>query len=146
MNKSKSTNLVLYTDGGSRGNPGPAAAGVVVLDDQGKILKTANRYLGETTNNQAEYRALLLGFETIKKLNPVDSTKDIELEVFMDSELIVKQMKGEYKVKAVDLQPLYLEVRNLSGQFGKVSFTHVRREKNSHADALVNQALDRLGK
>lgn len=140
------TKLTLYTDGGSRGNPGPAAAGVVVLDDQGQVLKTANRYLGETTNNQAEYRALLLGFETIKKLNPVDSTKDIYLEVFMDSELIVKQMKGEYKVKAPDLQPLFLEVHNLSGQFGKVSFTHVRREKNSQADALVNQALDRLGK
>lgn len=138
--------ITLYTDGGARGNPGPAAAGAVILDDQGQIIKTATRYLGETTNNQAEYRALLLGLETIKKLNPIDSTKDTSVEVFMDSELIVKQMNGEYKVKAPDLQPLFIEVRNISGQFGKVSFTHVRREKNSQADALVNQTLDRLGK
>lgn len=138
--------ITLNTDGGARGNPGPAAAGAVVKNSRDEIVKTASRYLGETTNNQAEYRALILGLEAVAKANPQISLADVELTIKMDSELIVRQMKGEYKVRASDLIDLYLEAKQLSGRFGKAVFTHVRREQNTEADALVNQVLDRLGK
>lgn len=136
----------LFTDGGSRGNPGPAAAGVVVLDSDNEVVNTANRYLGEATNNQAEYRALILGLELVKKTYPHHSTQDISLNVYMDSELIVRHMLGEYKVRAIELLPLFTEAKTLAGQFGTIDFIHVPREKNAQADALVNQCLDRQGR
>lgn len=138
--------ITLNTDGGARGNPGPAAAGAVVKNASGEVVKTASRYLGETTNNQAEYRALILGLEAVANHDPHISLADVDLTINMDSELIVRQMVGQYKVKAPDLIDLHSEAKQLSGRFGKVAFTHVRREKNSEADALVNQVLDRLGK
>jgi ribonuclease HI len=141
-----SIKLTLYTDGGARGNPGPAAAGVVVVDKDDVVQKTASRYLGETTNNQAEYRALLLGLETVGKVDPRNSTVEIDLTILMDSELIVRQMEGKYKVKAPDLIPLHEDAKKLLSHFGKVSFRHIPREKNTQADALVNQCLDKLGK
>lgn len=128
----------LYTDGGARGNPGPAAAGVVVLED-GEIVAHKSKYLGETTNNQAEYQALILGLKLLHK----EFGDYITVIAHLDSELVVKQLNGEYKVKNAEILPRYEEVKKLAKGFEKVSFVHVRREKNHQADALVNQCLDK---
>lgn len=128
--------IILRTDGGARGNPGPAAIGVVLQDEQGKVVKEFGRYIGETTNNQAEYQALLAGLEETKVHGAV------EVHCYLDSELVVKQLKREYRVKDKDLAPLFVKVWNIAQSFVQVSFSHVPREQNKHADALVNQALD----
>lgn len=125
----------LYTDGAARGNPGPAAGGFVVYKD-GKIIAREGKYLGLTTNNQAEYNAILLGLEKSLALEIA------ELDCFLDSELIVKQLKLEYKVKNKDLAPLFLKVWNLSKKFKRIKFHYIPREKNKEADALVNEILD----
>lgn len=132
--------LSLYTDGGSRGNPGPAAAGVVVFDEKNDQLLVDSKYLGETTNNQAEYQALILGLTCAAK---IAAPAKIHLHVFMDSELIIRQMNGEYRVKDESLKPLYAQVLALAEGFAEISFTHVRREKNAVADRLVNEELDK---
>jgi len=129
----------LYTDGGARGNPGPAGIGGVVnyVNSEGnKVQKKFKEYIGEATNNQAEYQALLKGLHLAGELGIR------ELSVKMDSELIVKQLRGEYKVKNPDLKPLFAEALKLTNKFANVTFNHVRREKNREADSLVNQALD----
>lgn len=130
----------IYTDGGSRGNPGPSASGAVIksLDagTEGEVLDTVSRYLGVTTNNQAEYTAIVIGLERALHLGAT------HVEVFMDSELATKQLNGEYKVKDKGLAKLFLQVWNLKGQFKSCTFTHVRREKNTEADAVVNKSLD----
>lgn len=125
----------LFTDGGSRGNPGPSAIGVAIINDN-KIIYELGEYIGETTNNQAEYLALKKGLIQAIEMNIQT------LAVFMDSELIIKQINGQYKVKNADLLPIYQEVKKLSANFHSISFTHVRREKNKIADGLVNKALD----
>jgi len=127
--------LSIYTDGGARGNPGPAGIGYVIFEGDRQIADHGE-YIGETTNNQAEYKALIAGLTHAKKLG-AESVK-----VFMDSELIVRQMRGEYKIKNEDLKPLAAEVFKLSNRFSSLSFNHIPREKNKIADALVNQALD----
>lgn len=126
----------LFTDGGSRGNPGPAATGVAILDMEDNVVKKSGRYIGETTNNQAEYQALEEGIDIALSM----SIKN--LDVYMDSLLIVNQMKGLYKVKNVDLQPIYTSIKSKLNSFEKVSFTHVPRALNKIADSLVNEALD----
>ena len=127
----------MYTDGGSRGNPGKAAIGVVIYDKNNKKIKELSRYIGIATNNVAEYTALLFGVIALKELQCT------EVEIFMDSELIVKQLKGMYKVKHRDMRSLYSKVINgLKGI--KYTITHVKREKNKVADSLVNDALDAL--
>ena len=126
----------LFTDGGSRGNPGPSATGVVLLDMEDNVVKNSSKYIGETTNNQAEYQALLEGLELAGSLGVK------ELEVYMDSELIVKQINGIYKIKNVDLKPIYDDVKSKALNFSKISFTHVPRAMNKLADALVNETLD----
>lgn len=132
-----SKHLITYTDGGARGNPGPAAYGVVVKDQTGTVLFQEGVYIGETTNNQAEYQGLVAALEAAKKLGAT------EVDCYLDSELIVKQMKREYKVKDIGLQTQFMKVWNLMNEFKKVTFTHVRREYNKEADALVNEALDK---
>lgn len=127
--------LVIYTDGGARGNPGPAACAAVV------DKKEFSEYIGETTNNVAEYRGLLLGLGSALKIAGKKSF-ETELDVKMDSELVVKQMRGEYKIKDSNLKILADEVWLLIGKFKKVSFAHVRREQNAAADKLVNEVLD----
>lgn len=127
----------LFTDGGSRGNPGPAGIGGVLYDEEDQIIASFSKYLGEGTNNQAEYTALLTGLELAQK-HQVE-----ELACFLDSELVVKQLKKEYKVKDAGLAKLFVKVWNASQNFRKISFTHVRREYNKEADLLVNQALDK---
>lgn len=128
--------LTTFTDGGARGNPGPAGIGVVIKHGT-EVVKKYGRYLGETTNNQAEYRALISALEHVTELGAE------EVECMLDSELVVKQMNRQYRVKDADLAPLFLKVYNLSQQFKKVSFHHIPREKNKEADAMVNEALDR---
>lgn len=133
------TVLIVRTDGGARGNPGPAAIGVVLEDEHGQVVREFGRYLGETTNNQAEYQALLAGLEEAKKL------KAKEVRCFLDSELVVKQLNREYKVKDKALAPWFVKVWNASQNFTKATFSHVTRDQNRRADALVNQALDEQG-
>jgi ribonuclease HI len=128
--------LTVHVDGGSRGNPGPAAAGVVVADEKGEVVDEATELLGIATNNVAEYRALLLGVARAQALGAS------EIEVVNDSELIAKQINGQYKVKHVDMKPLHAQSLQALSAFEKWTVRTVRRENNAGADALVNQALD----
>ncbi len=131
-----SKKLWLSTDGGARGNPGPAGLGLVIKDDQGVILLEHGEYLGETTNNVAEYSALISALKFARTLEGTD------VVIQMDSELIVKQMTGEYKIKQPHLQELASQVRKLLSQFNSYEFKHVLREFNKEADRLVNVAID----
>jgi ribonuclease HI len=126
----------LSTDGGARGNPGPAAYGYVLEDEDGTVLAAHGERIGIATNNVAEYSALIAGLEKALELG-LD-----EVEVVSDSELMVKQMRGEYRVKNEALQELWSQARRLAGRVGSVGYTAVRREHNKLADTLVNEALD----
>jgi len=128
--------LTVHVDGGSRGNPGPAAAGAVASNADGEILGERGEMIGVATNNVAEYRAVLLGAALALELGAT------EIELINDSELIAYQLSGKYKVKHVDMKPLYAEAIALLGQFESWSISCVRREQNEHADLLVNQTLD----
>jgi ribonuclease HI len=133
--------IVIYTDGGSRGNPGPSGAGAVMYDGE-KQIGHVSKFLGVKTNNWAEYEALLLALDATHRLLGSPVTR--EVSVRMDSELIVKQMNGQYKVKHPDLKKQHDKVRMLVAEaFPHISFTHVRREKNKEADAFANDAMDR---
>jgi ribonuclease HI len=123
-------------DGGARGNPGPAGVGVVLVDDSGDEIDRANEYIGETTNNVAEYRALLLGLDRARALGVKD------LEIVNDSQLIARQLTGEYRVKKEDLRLLHDQARQALGAFERWSIRSVPRAKNEVADALVNEAID----
>ena len=129
----------LWTDGGARGNPGPAAYAFVLEADDGTVLDARGVAIGVATNNVAEYSALVAGLRAAGERG-VD-----ELEVRSDSELMVKQMRGEYRVKNRDLQTLFLDASRLARALGRVTYTHVRREHNELADRLVNEALDATG-
>jgi ribonuclease HI len=129
--------LIIFTDGGARGNPGPAAIGVVIKNESGKTLASYGEYIGEQTNNFAEYLALISG---LKKCQKLEAT---EVDCMLDSELVAKQMKLEYKVKEPNLQKLFVQAHNLTLSFKKVKFYHIPREKNKEADAEVNKVLDR---
>jgi len=130
--------LTINTDGGSRGNPGPSGIGFVIKDETSKILVEESAYIGETTNNVAEYTALIKGLEEVTKLSNVE-----EVKVISDSELMVKQLRGEYKIKQEHLQKLASDVKKLENLLNKVIYTHVRREFNKEADKLVNIAIDK---
>jgi ribonuclease HI len=129
----------LNTDGASRGNPGPAGAGAVLADADEKPIARLRRYLGHTTNNQAEYQALLMGLEEARARGIKNLT------VRLDSELIVKQLNGAYRVKNPGLKPLYQQAKDLLKNFDQVQVTHVRRHLNSLADQLANEAIDKDG-
>ena len=126
----------IFADGGSRGNPGPSASGFVVMDMEDNVLVDKGVYLGVTTNNQAEYTALKLGLEEARKMNAR------EIEVYMDSLLVVNQMMGIFKIKNRDLWPIHQAIHDLVKGFKHVSFSHVPREFNKLADAAVNRAMD----
>ena len=132
----RSPRVCLRIDGGSRGNPGPSAIGVVLEDDDGRVLETVSRTIGVATNNVAEYQALLTGLELAERAGAR------EVEILSDSELLVRQMRGEYRVKNEGLKTLYEEAKGRMDAFDHISFRHVSREDNTRADALVNQALD----
>lgn len=128
--------IQIFADGGSRGNPGPSASGYVLLDMEGKVIVDKGVYLGITTNNQAEYTALKLSLEEARRMGAQ------EVEVYMDSLLVVNQMKGVFKIRNRDLWPLHDTIKQASAAFRHISFTHVPRELNKLADAAVNRALD----
>jgi ribonuclease HI len=128
--------VVVYVDGGARGNPGPSGIGVVVTDEQGNELARANDYIGVATNNVAEYRALLLGLERARALGAT------EVSVVNDSQLIARQLTGEYRVKSDDLRPLHGRALGELGRFERWSIRSVPRAQNELADALVNEAID----
>lgn len=128
--------IKIFTDGGSRGNPGPAASGVVLLTTKDEVIEAFGKYLGETTNNIAEWTAVKLALTQAKKYHPK------RIQCFMDSELVCKQLNGQYRVKHPGLIPIYLEVKELAKQFDQVTYQHVYREFNKLADAEVNMAID----
>lgn len=127
--------IILHTDGGSRNNPGPAGIGVVISDGEGNVLETYKEYIGEATNNIAEYSALVTGLRRAQKYEPE------EIECRLDSELVVKQISGEYKAKDANMREYLGQVRELTF-FKNVIFKHIPREQNKLADKLVNEALD----
>lgn len=139
-NKTTDSDVIIYSDGGSRGNPGPSSAGFVIMDDSGTVLHEGGEYLGITTNNLAEYHGLLLGLERAHELGYT------AVECRVDSMLVVNQMKGVYKIKNRELWPVHERIRILMGKFQKVHFTHVRRNYNQLADAVVNKILDQHAK
>jgi len=135
--------ITIFTDGGSRGNPGPAAIGVVFCNEKNQAFKKYAEYLGENlTNNEAEYQAAIFALKKFKALFGKKIAKNSEIEIKTDSELLVRQMKGEYKILEPKIQPLFLTIWNLKIDFKRIKFTIIPREKNKEADNLVNQALD----
>jgi ribonuclease HI len=128
--------LTVHVDGGSRGNPGPAAIAAVLSDADGEIVDSAGEVIGRATNNVAEYRALIFGIERARALGAT------ELDLVGDSELIVKQVRGEYKVKDPNMKPLHASVKQALAGFDDWSIRHVKRHLNAEADRLVNEALD----
>jgi ribonuclease HI len=128
--------LRIHTDGAARGNPGPAGAGAVLLDGDGNIVARAGRFLGRATNNVAEYEGVLLGLRHAAELGATD------VEILTDSELLVRQIAGRYRVRAPHLKPLFEEVQALLRRFERHAVRHVRREENAEADAMANRAID----
>lgn len=133
--------ITIFTDGGARGNPGPAGIGAVIRG--AGIDKEFGGYIGKATNNEAEYQALIFALKKTKSLLGKQKAKQAELECFLDSELIVKQLNHEYKIENERMQKFFIEVWNLMLDYKSVSFGHVAREKNKEADKLVNEALDK---
>jgi len=129
---------IMYTDGGSRNNPGPAAVGVYIET----LYKQFGHYIGEKTNNEAEYEAVIFGLKKIKQLIGKEKSDQVEIECYLDSEFVNRQLNHEYKVKEKNIQELFLEVWNLMLDFKNVKFFHIPRENNKIADKLVNEALD----
>ncbi|MDP1884230.1 MAG: ribonuclease HI family protein [Candidatus Moranbacteria bacterium] len=129
--------IVMYTDGGSRGNPGPAGIGVYIET----LDKRYGECIGEKTNNEAEYAALIFGLKKLKQLTG-SKAKQSHIRCYLDSELVVKQLNHEYKLKDARIQDFFIEIWNLMLDFSKAEFIHIPREKNKIADALVNEALD----
>ena len=136
--------IIINTDGGSRGNPGKAAIGIIIWDKDHKVIEKYKEKIGITTNNVAEYKALIKALELILKIKDIENS--YEIKVFMDSELIVKQLNGVYKVKQNHLIPLFNSVKKLDSKFKKINYSHVKREDKyqQEADKLVNEALDGL--
>lgn len=126
----------IFADGGARGNPGPAGVGVVIYDDKGKIILEEKKFIGHATNNQAEYNGLIFALELAKKL------KAKKVKIMLDSELVVNQLLGKYRVKNESLKPLFQKVLSLTNNFEKISFFHTKRDGNKLADKLVNCAID----
>ena len=129
--------LTIYTDGGARNNPGPAGIGAVFYNENKEVIAEISEYIGLATNNQAEYKALAAAIEKAKKLGAE------ELEFYLDSELVVKQLNREYRVKDKNLAPLFVKIYNATMSFKKVTFKHIPREMNKEADRLVNLAIDK---
>lgn len=134
--------IIIYIDGGSRGNPGPSAIGAVFCNQKGQKIKEYSEYLGEATNNEAEYKACIFALKKFKALFGKKLAKNTDIEIKSDSELLVKQLSGKYKILDPKIQLLFLEVWNLKLDFKKINFKSIPRDKNKEADRLVNEALD----
>ena len=128
--------MVIFTDGASRGNPGPAAIGVTIKDEQGRFITSISQRIGRATNNQAEYRAIIAALEEATRLDAK------RVDVKMDSELVVKQINGEYRVKKATLKPLYQQVKQQQGLLEGLTITHILRQQNIKSDNLANKALN----
>lgn len=138
--------IIIYTDGGSRGNPGPAAIGALFCNEKGEILKKYSEGLGEATNNEAEYQAVNLALKKFKALFGKKLAKSTEIEIRSDSELLIKQLNGKCKILDEKIQPLFLKIWNLKFDFKKVKFKFISRAKNKEADQLVNETLNSQAK
>lgn len=134
--------VIIYTDGGSRGNPGPSAAGFVFCGEKGEIFKEYSEYLGGATNNEAEYQAVILALKKFKALFGKKLAENSEIEVRSDSELLVSQINGQYKILEEKIRELFVDLWNLRTDFKKIKFTFIPRAKNKEADRLVNECLD----
>jgi ribonuclease HI len=135
---------IIHTDGGSRGNPGLAAAGFVIESEDGSITKKYGEFLGSNkTNNEAEYKAVILALKKLKHLIGKEKASNADVKIYTDSELLERQMNGKFKITSKDIGNFFLEVWNLKLDFKSVSFSHIYREKNKIADSLVNQILDK---
>lgn len=132
--------ITIYTDGGARGNPGPAAAGVVIYQEGKKEPKKYSKFLGEMTNNQAEYEAVLYAMSLAQKLKPE------EIDFYLDSELLVGQLSREFKIKNMALGKYFVKIWNASQSFKKINYYYIPREKNKEADRLANKAIDEVTK
>lgn len=139
---SDSKKIIIHTDGGARGNPGPAAVGVVITI--GNAIKEYGEKIGNTTNNIAEYKAVIFALKKVKQLLGKKNTKLHEVKILTDSELLAKQLNGLYKIKNKELGLLFIEIWNLKQDFKEVTISHIPRESNMEADKLVNQSLDTL--
>jgi len=135
--------IIIYTDGGSRGNPGPSAMGTVFCNEKGEVFKKYSEYLGENfTNNEAEYRAVIFALKKFKQVFGKKLAKNTEIEIRADSELLIRQLTGLYKILEPQIQSLFIEIWNLRLDFKKIKFKLISRQKNQEADRLVNGALD----
>lgn len=134
--------FTIYADGGSRGNPGPAGSGAVIRNESGETVATVSEYLGVSTNNVAEYTAVLRALEKLAAMLE-SASKEADVEVRMDSMLVVRQMSGEWKIKHENMKPLAASTNEVMQRFRSVSFAHVYREDNKDADKLANEAMDR---
>lgn len=135
--------ITIYTDGGSRGNPGLSGIGVVIVGVNGKVLKEVSKFLGKHTNNFAEYEAVVEGLQALKKTLG-KSLKDFDIEVKLDSQLVARQLSGEYQIKEESLFPQFIKIHNMQVKdFPKIKFTYIPREKNKEADRLANEAMDK---
>jgi len=139
---SKHMKIIIYTDGGARDNPGPAALGVVISNEKNQPLKRYSEFIGEATNNEAEYAAVIFALKKVKALFGKKKIKNTEVEIRLDSELIAKQLAHQYKIQEENLGKLFLKIWNLLLDFGQVNFKYIPREENKEADRLVNEALD----
>ena len=136
--------IMIYTDGGSRGNPGPAAIGVVFFNEKGQKIKEYSEFLGDLTNNEAEYQEVILALKKFKLLFGKKLAQSSEIEIRSDSELLIKQLNGEYKILEQNIQQLFLQAWNLRLDFKQVKLKLISREKNKEADRLVNETLDNI--
>ena len=134
--------IIIYIDGGSRNNPGPAAFGIVFANEKGKVSKKYSQYIGKATNNEAEYQALIFAFKKAKALFGKEKIKILPIEIRSDSKLLVKQMQGQYKIVNPKIQTLFLKAWNLKIDFKNLKFSFIPRERNREADRLVNEVLD----
>ncbi|MFA5349174.1 MAG: ribonuclease HI family protein [Candidatus Paceibacterota bacterium] len=135
--------LIIYTDGASRGNPGKASIGVVFCDQKGETIKTYGQAIGITTNNEAEYQAVIFALKKSKALFGKEKIKEYDIEVRSDSQLMVSQLRGEYKIIEPKIQSLFMQAWNLRVEIGKTTFTLIPREENRQADRAANEALDK---
>jgi len=138
----KKEKIIIYVDGGSRGNPGPAGVGVVFSNEKEQLVKKYSKEIGERTNNEAEYEAVIFALQKSKQLFGKEKVKKMDFEIRGDSELIVRQLRGEYKVQEEKLFPLFIKIHNLKMDFGKIVFREIPREQNREADKLANEAMD----
>ncbi len=142
MNRGQREKIIIYTDGGARGNPGLAAIGIVMRDKADRVIKSYGKAIGTATNNEAEYQAVVFALQKAKAILGSKKAKEMMIDMRMDSEFVIRQLSGRYKIEQERLFPHFIKIWNLKMDFADVSFTHVPREKNKDADRLVNEALD----